>query len=836
MARIALDLSQFKSAGVYTVEVDQSERIQVTTQTLRLVPGFSSQGPFNAPVFIRSTRDLTRFYGPIDTKLERKGSFFQRSIQTCLLTAPVFAINLLNVNEVSTGPSRYAADSVDYIALSVDTSAYSTLTPVDEKYDMYINFFNRERFWNPDADYLQSVVNNGFSLTTNVSAPLLSMANIGTKQLSFIVRKAIGLQGYGITAVEWYGTEANIPYEWIRPYDLMEDYFIQVIAFEGTWTNYSNLSSDPYYSEYFNTNGLIPSKINDFINADNVGLVGSWVGTIIPDFKDQTGSEQYIETVVNGSVSLTGILLNVNQDALDQLVWDEDTNNQWEIGDGTGSTAANYLVDLVGHNLIEQGTSSADVSTSFLSYSLDVSNCVLHTDISIYLIDTDGSISTTGKVFKLLDASDNSKLSVGTYVKSGATIQPGITRIINKYIHSDGSIFCETPEPISGYSSGDSSLNLSIQKSIEDASINTAYKVIALNGLRITNRHTPGFTTAGSPNVEEGIKKIYGMLHDSGILRGLTNPDMIQYRYIVDTMGYGLQANMGGKSWLSSLAKKRGKCTAILSAPAIKQFSASQNPYFVDTYVSGVDPKPVFNSAFIAQGGNPDMPRSFKFSLPNEELGSKYCGVFGPFLKYSENGKLIDIPPAADVANAYARKFLGGNPYAIVANRNGILSNPALSGVEYMIDKTDRNYLEPFGYNSIIERPATGQTMIYANATAFQNVKSDYNNLHVRELLNTLELQINEVLQNFVFDFNNPITRLNIINSVAPILETVKDAGAIYKYTLQMDDDNNSASIIADGFGLIDIDLWVTGALKKIVARFTVNSEGSVSSGNNATQ
>jgi len=111
-----------------------------------------------------------------------------------------------------------------------------------------------------------------------------------------------------------------------------------------------------------------------------------------------------------------------------------------------------------------------------------------------------------------------------------------------------------TPEPISGYSSGDSSLNLSIQKSIEDASINTAYKVIALNGLRITNRHTPGFTTAGSPNVEEGIKKIYGMLHDSGILRGLTNPDMIQlslysrYNWVMV-----LQANMGGKSWLSSL-------------------------------------------------------------------------------------------------------------------------------------------------------------------------------------------------------------------------------------------------------------------------------------------
>ena len=34
-----------------------------------------------------------------------------------------------------------------------------------------------------------------------------------------------------------------------------------------------------------------------------------------------------------------------------------------------------------------------------------------------------------------------------------------------------------------------------------------------------------------------------------------------------------------------------------------------------------------------------------------------------------------------------------------------------------------------------------------------------------------------------------------------------------------------------DRFGIIDIDLWITGALTKIIARYTVNSEGSVSSG-----
>ena len=117
MAKVALDLSQFKSAGVYTVEVDQSERIQVTTQSLRLVPGFSSQGPFNAPVFIRSGRDLTKFYGPIDQKLERKGSFFQRSINTCLLASPVFALNLIKVNTDPTIDASVSRDHVDYIAL-----------------------------------------------------------------------------------------------------------------------------------------------------------------------------------------------------------------------------------------------------------------------------------------------------------------------------------------------------------------------------------------------------------------------------------------------------------------------------------------------------------------------------------------------------------------------------------------------------------------------------------------------------------------------------------------------------------------------------------------------
>ena len=100
MARVTLDLNQFKASGIYTIEFDASERIIVTTQTIRLVVGFSRVGPFNAPVFLRDVATARRVFGAIDKYLEKRGSFFHRAIETCLQTAPIFALNLLPLNNV----------------------------------------------------------------------------------------------------------------------------------------------------------------------------------------------------------------------------------------------------------------------------------------------------------------------------------------------------------------------------------------------------------------------------------------------------------------------------------------------------------------------------------------------------------------------------------------------------------------------------------------------------------------------------------------------------------------------------------------------------------------
>jgi len=817
MAKLSLDLSQFKAAGVYTVEVDQSERITVSTQSLRLVVGFSKIGPFNAPTFIRSTRDRFRFFGDIDKKLEKKGSFFQRSIDTCLLQAPVFALNLLNLVTLNSNDSSAAiAESTGFASLSLASDASNNGIFTDK----YINFFNRERFWKADPDYLLGVAGNKELVTGAESTSLLQVANVGTKNLSVIVRKAVGIQGYSVTAKDWYGSETAIPYEWIRPYDQIKDYFIQVIAIEGVWTDYTRLSSDPIFSAYFNSEGIIPSKLNEFINLPQVSLVGSWIGTFIPEFRDQTGANQNIEDIINASTPLTGVLVNVNQDALDQLIWDEDSD-QWEMGDGSSTDPALHVVDLVGHNLID----NVGVHQSFLSYDISVSDASIHATLPIYVFN-----DNTGKSFAIT-AANKDLVTVGTLIRRDqADGMLGVTYVTNKTSNNDGSTYTiTTAEPIYNYLTNPSEGFL--QKPIDDSVVTDHYKFLQLNGLRLTSNHLPGYTITGQPNAEEGVIKIYEMLEDEGILRGLTNPDMINYRYVVDTMAYGLRSNLGGKVYLSRLAKKRGKCTAILSAPSMTQFATSQDPYFCETFVSGVDPKPIFSTEYIPIGGNPDMPRNFKFTLPDEDNGAKFTGVFGPFLRYTEQDKTISVPPAADVANSYVRKFLGGNPYAIVANKNGIISNPNLAGTEYQIDAQDRGYLEPFGYNSIVERTSTGEVLIYANRTAYQTVKSDYNYLHVRELLNTIELQVEEVLKNFVFDFNNPVTRLTIVNAITPILESIKDAGALINYEIVMDETNNTPDIIDEGFAIIDIGVWVTKGMEKIIQRITVYKTGGSSSG-----
>jgi hypothetical protein len=1147
MAKITLDLNQFKASGVYTVEFDASERVVLTTETIRLVVGFSRKGPFNAPVFIRDLKTARKVFGNIDTFLEKRGSYFHRAIETCLQTGPIFALNLLPLNNV---PLTQGGDGVQYRSFALASDEQNGKV----SRDLLASWYNKERFWFPDAENFIAIANNN-ALNKN---RLLHLVNLSQTPMSFIVRKPNPkVQGYALTARDWYGA-GNVP-DYVYEFDFIEDYFIEVIAVEGNWTNYDALSEDPVYSKYFDKRGVIVSKLNEFLALEETTTIAAFVGSIIPDFTDKNGSNQFIEVLINNSVAATGIFCAINRDALD---------------DYTNST---YKVDMVGHNLIN----TSDTVIDFLSYNTPINKNLEFNDINYYghtnpptfnddvynfgtysdayvtsspiggdsgyfanvlvvpkpapnsqtftpakyqevltnlttnsLIKTFGSsygsdyvkvenVIDSGNEFRVVLSnpilssfflvynfpvqgiggwtpglsSDQIKLGINTLAAGdivflsapgykayfeiltndgsgeytiNTTPTSGPSTYADKYVetdlndlvsalsnynfyvaditskqwntnapqfndfvtdlsssltvcykpdaafqHEDGSgdfdyieaypdaklseeilssrfvdgdliyslsnafnyvnvdetwgesfdntsnlryglkgtrirqysnigltsqiigsgfvTFDGSYEPggsVYNPTSGDllfvsSSVN-DLRKSVDIETgtlnaTNTKFKISLVNGskievgyflvnndinnpklTRVINKvkrvdpstgdvtfeieTTVGVKISGTspnqtvtvftpinnyadrlhfsnlsgfaltdfhlPGTPAQLWKILGVLENTNLSVTLSSRDIIQFRYIVDTFRFGIEPQMGPKSILANLAKSRQKCMAILNAPSIKEFIESTDPRFTDEPdpLNG-NPRPLLNTSYIATGGNLTLGPSFRFTLPDEENGAKFIGVFSPFLTYRENNKNIQVPPAADVSNNFIRKFLNGQPYSIVAGpRRGVLSNPKLVGLEHEFTLQDREFLEPFGINPIVTVRNVG-IMIYGNQSGFQKTLSAFNNLHVRDLLITIEAAVEDVLAQYLFQFNDASTRLEIKSIVENFLERVRNAGGIFDYIVVMDETNNTNETIDQNFGIIDIGIEPARGMQKFVNRVTVLKTGAVASG-----
>ena len=239
----------------------------------------------------------------------------------------------------------------------------------------------------------------------------------------------------------------------------------------------------------------------------------------------------------------------------------------------------------------------------------------------------------------------------------------------------------------------------------------------------------------------------------------------------------------------------------------------------------------MLNTEYISTGGNLSLGPSFRFTLPDEDQGAKFIGVFSPNIVIRENGKNMSIPPAADVSNNFIRKFINGTPYGIVAGpRRGVISNPKFVGLEYDFLLRDREFIEPIGINPIVIVRNVGP-MIYGNQSAYQRTLSAFNNLHVRDLLITVEEAVEDVLGQYLFEFNDAATRLEIRTIVENYLDTVRNAGGIYDFAVIMDDSNNTPGIIDQNFGILDIGIEPSRGLQKFVNRVTILKTGAIASG-----
>ena len=343
---MAIQIGKYKRPGIFIEEFDNSVIATPTvTGVSSLVVGFSKKGPVNTPVLLQTVNDLEKIYGPMDRNLERKGSYFHRTVAKMLESSPVFAMNLLSTSDT--------LDKIEYKSVSTSTDKLNDV----EREGAYRRFFDTTGFWKRDTDSFINLSKNDLGSADR----LLGFTNMSDRYITVFIFKS-KLKGFDRTLLEWYGSADKVP-AYLSQQDFASDYMVDVIVVGGDWSNYQQLAVDTRWSSYFTSQGLIKEQVYNFANDRNVNLLNFYEGlSLIPFFRDSNGRNIFIETIINADTDRTGLFCAFDSDKLEKDF-------------PTG------MVDLIGNNLINSNSlvDNEQSTIDFLSYNATITENLTYT-------------------------------------------------------------------------------------------------------------------------------------------------------------------------------------------------------------------------------------------------------------------------------------------------------------------------------------------------------------------------------------------------------------------------------------------------------------------------
>ena len=346
---------------------------------------------------------------------------------------------------------------------------------------------------------------------------------------------------------------------------------------------------------------------------------------------------------------------------------------------------------------------------------------------------------------------------------------------------------------------------------------------VCLNGFQVRKDAMPDGTNKQQNMILDMIREVpeYSST-TSNLFKALIDRDYVQFRYLVDTFGLGLESEC--KKVYTQLCQARKSAFAIINCPSQLDFKKSLDPCFTNKS-GGVEVE------YIAKGGDLSRNPSFLFSLPKIENGASWGAYYYPYLRITDLSAPKSVPPAAYVSNLYIQKYSRGFAWSIVAGqKRGVISGNQVVGVEATLVSDNRDWLEPIGINSIIWEPGVG-VEIYANKTAKQTPVSALSSIHVREAAIYIQDNVESILRRYVFEFNTAQSRMEIKTLVDEFLTNMKNNGGLYDFRTVMDTSNNTAEVIDRNMGVIDIYVEIVRGLEIIAQRLTILRTGAIAAG-----
>ena len=409
----------------------------------------------------------------------------------------------------------------------------------------------------------------------------------------------------------------------------------------------------------------------------------------------------------------------------------------------------------------------------------------------------------------LLAYYDNSLLQVGEAPRK-------LTRILSKKAYSGDSTLAEiTCDSRIATSSFNGDLQTTRYSSIDNYA--TTYKGIAMKGFRVRLASLPD----GTESRQNSILNITAK--GTPLFKAITNKEAIDFRYLIDSFGLGLTER--SKQQLVDICGERLDALGIINMPSMKSFKNSSSPSFVNN-------EGVLQLEFVAKGGDPESSPAFLYSF-GDGLGSTSVGYFMPYLTVNDNGRPVDVPPAAWVATTYMRKHIsnisGMAPWTIAAGvTNGRITN--ISATEMDFTSTDIEFINEAQMNPIVFKRNRGNVIETEN-TAQTLYSSALSYLHVREVLIELERELSRMLLDFQWKFNTPDIRAEIKLRADVICETYVSRNGLFNYFNKMDEENNTNEIIDNQIGVLDTYVEPIKGMGIIVNNITILRTGAISAG-----
>ena len=207
-------------------------------------------------------------------------------------------------------------------------------------------------------------------------------------------------------------------------------------------------------------------------------------------------------------------------------------------------------------------------------------------------------------------------------------------------------------------------------------------------------------------------------------------------------------------------------------------------------------------------------------------ITSTTYGVFDSGYKYMYdrfNDTFRYVPLNGDVAGTCARTDIQQFPWFSPAGtaRGAILNAVKLS---YNPGRKQRDALYSNRINPIIFSPGAG-IILFGDKTGFGK-SSAFDRINVRRLFIYLEDAISAAAKDFLFEFNDEITRTSFVNIVEPFLRDVQSKRGIFDYVVICDETNNTAAVIDSNEFIADIFIKPARSINFIGLTFIATRTG----------